>query len=201
MKVVAFLEESLKNLRKFYGILLLLAVSNFLLVIFAFSMASKAASVKPIVIKVEETGRAKAIAQSNTYHEASPVEIRYLAKFIVETLFSFSILTYKRDFQRILPYLSPSLKEELRKIFRKLTRTYLQRRASVNASVFSVEILSNPEEKLVQVRVDYWKEQEEKREKRYCLLVFRKVKRNLENPFGLLLEELRERAYLEGGRR
>ena len=195
------MEESLKNLKKFYSILSLLALSNLLLLIFAFSMASKAASVKPIVIKVEETGRAKALPQSGTYFEASPVEIRYLAKFIVETLFSFSALTYQEDFQRILPYLSPSLKEDLKKIFRELTQAYLQRQASVNASVFSVEILSHPEEKLVQVRVDYWKEQEESREKRYCLLVFRKVERNLENPFGLLLEELRERAYLEGGKK
>ncbi len=200
MKPIMFMQEGIKSIKKVYTALLLLAAANFVMLMATLSFASKAASRKPVVIRVSELGRAEALTTEQTYSDASDVEIRYLAKFIVENLFSFSRLTYKQDFERILPYLSPSIKEDIRQIFRELTAVYLKNQAKVNARVFSVELLSEPSAETVQVRVDYWKEVGNTRHKRYCIMVFRKITRTLENPFGLVVEELRERAYLmEGG--
>lgn len=197
MKALEIMRRSHDNVRKLYIAVLLLSLGVAILVILCFYLLYVAEKKEPLVIRVSEAGKAEAISLNTSVNPASSVEIKYLAKELAETIFGFSRLTYEEDLKRIMPYISFSLKSTLLDQYRKVASSYISQNAEFRVDVFAVIILSSSLER-VQVRVDYFKRDAISGEgkKFYSVMVFKRTKRSIHNPFGLELLQLQEHRYL-----
>lgn len=191
------IKEGLSNLKKLYATIFALALVALVEGVLLIVVLSSVGSIKPVVIRVSEVGKAEAVDLSSSSSPASSVEIKYLAKELVETLFGFSRLTWEDDLRRALPYISYSLKNDFLNAYKNLASQYLSSGLEVKVTVFSVVILSE-RNGLVQVRVDYEKiPSAGQAQKFYAVLVFRRTERTVENPFGLELVSFNESRFLQ----
>lgn len=197
MKALEIMRSSHDNIRKLYMALLLLSGGMTVLIVLCFYLLYVTGKKAPLVIRVSEAGKAEVISLNTSGTPASSVEIKYLAKELAETIFGFSRLTYEEDLKRVMPYISFSLKSTLLDQYRRVASTYISQNTEFRVDVFAVVILSSSLER-VQVRVDYFKRDTMSGEdkKFYCVMVFKRTKRTIHNPFGLELLQLQEHRYL-----
>src|SRR5262249_26339546 len=79
------------------------------LVALSFHIANRYAHVKPLVIRIDDVGRAEAVQDDATAHQPQPPELRYfLTQFIVKH-FSRLRATVQREYPESLFFLEPAL--------------------------------------------------------------------------------------------
>lgn len=198
MKPLETLRDFHNNLRKLFWAVLFLSFGMVILISLCFYLFYLTGSMKPLVIRVSDVGKAEVVSPYSSTTPASSIEVKYLAKELTETIFGFSRLTFEEDLKRIIPYVSYSLKEDLLEQYRKIASLYISQNEEFRIEVFAVIILSTNSKK-VQVRVDFIKKNTNsgKDEKYYVVMLFKRCQRTIHNPFGLELLQFQEHKYLK----